>query len=206
LELDHVLIAVAELGAAASELETRHGLVSIEGGRHPGWGTANRIVPLGETYLELIAVVDEAEAAESSFGRWVLEAHPDLATPLGWAVRTDELDLVAQRLGLTVRTGSRLAPDGELLRWRSAGIERAAVEPSLPFFIDWDPDSPLPGRTAVTHTVGLVKIARLVLDGDADRLAGWLGDHELPIVVCEGTPALASIVLAGPASEIVLEA
>ena len=80
LELDHVLIAVADLAAAARELEVRHGLASVEGGRHPGWGTANRIVPLGDTYLELIAVVDEAEAAESPFGRWVAAAQPG---PLG---------------------------------------------------------------------------------------------------------------------------
>jgi len=40
---------VADLRAAAQELEARHGLVAVEGGRHPGWGTANRIVPLGES-------------------------------------------------------------------------------------------------------------------------------------------------------------
>src|SRR5207253_9345067 len=54
VELDHVLIAVDDLAAAARELEARHGLASIRGGRHPGWGTANRIVPLGQTYLELV--------------------------------------------------------------------------------------------------------------------------------------------------------
>ena len=63
LQIDHVLIAVADLADVAREIEARYGLASVEGGRHPGWGTANRIVPLGETYLELIAVVDEAEAA-----------------------------------------------------------------------------------------------------------------------------------------------
>jgi Glyoxalase-like domain len=67
LELDHVLIAVADLANAAREIEARHGLASVEGGRHPGWGTANRIVPLGETYLELIAVIAGAEAARSPF-------------------------------------------------------------------------------------------------------------------------------------------
>jgi hypothetical protein len=49
LELDHVLIAVADLAEAARKIEARHGLASINGGRHPDWGTANRIVPLGET-------------------------------------------------------------------------------------------------------------------------------------------------------------
>ena len=64
-ELDHVLIAVADVAAAARELEARHGLTSIKGGRHPGYGTANRIVPLGDSYLELVTVADESEAAES---------------------------------------------------------------------------------------------------------------------------------------------
>ncbi len=42
-----MLIGVADLAAAALELEAHCGLASVEGGRHPGWGTANRIVPLG---------------------------------------------------------------------------------------------------------------------------------------------------------------
>ncbi|HEY7873966.1 MAG TPA: VOC family protein, partial [Actinomycetota bacterium] len=107
LELDHVLIAVADLAATAHEIEVRHGLASIEGGRHPGWGTANRIVPLGAAYLELDAVVDEAEAAQSPFGRWVAAARPSLPRLLGWAVRTPELEDVARRLDLTVAAGSR---------------------------------------------------------------------------------------------------
>src|SRR5215217_5027677 len=138
LELDHVLIAVADLAAAAEEVEARHGLASIEGGRHPGWGTANRIVPLGETYLELVAVVDESEAAQSPFGRWVAGVHPKVAQPLGWAVRTYQLDDVARRLGLTLEAGSRAGQDGQLVRWRLTGIEQAAAEPSLPFFIEWE--------------------------------------------------------------------
>jgi hypothetical protein len=70
-ELDHVLIAVADLMAAARAIEDEHGLMASEGGWHPGWGTANRIVPLGDAYLELVTVVDAAEAARSPFGQWV---------------------------------------------------------------------------------------------------------------------------------------
>jgi Glyoxalase-like domain len=116
---------VADLAAAGREMEARHGLASVEGGRHPGWGTANRIVPLGETYLELVAVVDEAEAAQSPFGSWVAQASPARAKPLGWAVRTNKLDEVARRLGLVVAAGSRATRGGQLLRWRLAGVEQA---------------------------------------------------------------------------------
>jgi hypothetical protein len=206
LELDHVLIAVADLAAAAQKMEAQHGLASIEGGRHPGWGTANRIVPLGEAYLELVAVVDEAEAAQSPFGRWVASAHPPPARPLGWAVRTHELDDLARRLDLTVAAGSRAGRSGQLVRWRLAGIERATAEPSLPFFIEWGSGTPLPGRVPATHRAGALQIAKLWLDGDADCLAAWLGAHRLPIIVRPGTPAVAGIVLSGAAGEVVLDA
>jgi Glyoxalase-like domain len=197
---------VADLAEAAQEIEARYGLTSIEGGRHPGWGTANRIVPLGEAYLELVAVIDEVEAAQSPFGRWVAAAHSTLPRPLGWAVRTNELDDVARRLDLTVAAGSRVDRNGRLVRWRLAGVERAAAEPSLPFFIEWGRGTPLPGRVPASHRAGAVQIAKLRLDGEADRLATWLGAHSLPITVRPGPSAVAGIVLAGPAGEIVLDA
>jgi len=206
LEIDHVLIAVSDLAAAAREIEARHGLTSVEGGRHPGWGTANRIVPLGETYLELVAVVDESEAAQSPFGRWVAAVHPELARPFGWAVRTHELEDVARRLGLTVDAGSRTSRDGRPIRWRLAGIEQAAADPSLPFFIEWAPGTSLPGRASATHRAGAVEIAELRLEGDADRLTSWLGGHHLSLTVRPGAPAVAGILLTGAAGEIVLDA
>jgi hypothetical protein len=163
-------------------------------------------VPLGDAYLELVAVVDDAEAAQSTFGNWVAQAAPARATPLGWAVRTDDLDQVARRLGLEAAAGSRATRGGRLLEWRTAGLARAAAEPSLPFFIEWGRGTPLPGRTALAHRTAGVRIAELRLDGDADTLAAWLGagSHHLPITVHPGTPRLTSVVLAGAAGEIVL--
>jgi len=172
------LIAAADLESAAPGLE------SVEGGRHPGWGTANRIIPLGDTYIELVTVVDEAEAANSVFGRWVAGA-PD--GPLGWAVRTDRLDEVADRLGLTVTDGSRIGRDGRRIQWRLAGVERAAAEPCLPFFIQWAPGTTLPGHGHDGWIDGLELV------GDDARLHDWLGDHHLPITVRAGPPAVAAI-------------
>ena len=67
MELDHVLIACTDLDAAAREFEARVGLSSVEGGRHRDWGTANRIVPLGSSYLELVTVVDQARRSREQF-------------------------------------------------------------------------------------------------------------------------------------------
>jgi len=198
-----VLIAVADLRAAAA-FESLYGLASVEGGRHAGWGTANRIVPLGDTYLELIWVVDGDEAAGSAFGRWV--ASGQAGQPLGWAVRTDELDEVVQRLDLTVRPGARPTADGSLLRWRMAGIEQAAAEPFLPFFIEWAPGGLFPGRATVHHKAGAPKITQLTVSGDPDRLSVWLATPPLAIVVRPGPPKVAQVVVSTAAGPLVLGA
>lgn len=204
LELDHVLIAVADLEAAASEIEGRYGLTAVEGGRHSGWGTANWIVPFGENYLELVAVVDEADAARSPFGRWVAAARPAPFQVLGWAVRTRELDAIARRLELTISEGARAGRDGRLVRWRLVGVEQAATEPFLPFFIEWGQGTSPPGRADATHRAGPVTIAELRLLGDADRLTTWLGDHLLPITLRAGAPAVDSVLVTGASGEIVI--
>jgi hypothetical protein len=90
--------------------------------------------------------------------------------------------------------------------WRLAGLERAAAEPSLPFFIEWEEDTPLPGRSSVTHPGGPFQIERLRLEGNPDRLADWLGPHRLPIEVRPGPPAVESVVLTGEAGGIVIAA
>jgi glyoxalase-like protein len=191
---------VPDLAAAARDLSRDHGLESTEGGRHPGWGTANRIVPLGATYLELIAVVDEREAAGSAFGRWVLEAGGG-SRPLGWAVRTDDLDGVAKRLGLTTADGSRLTAEGTQLRWRYAGAAEAIARPPLPFFIEWSAGTPFPGRAAEPSPY---RLRELRLAGDPVVLGGWLGEDELPLRVVDGEPGVQGVLLAGPAGELVL--
>jgi hypothetical protein len=169
LTFDHVLIALPDLEEAVEEFEARWGLSSLEGGRHPDWGTANRIVPLGDAYLELIAVVDRGVATRSEFGHWVARAEPG---PLGWAVRTDAIEA----LGLPVVDGSRRRPDGTLLSWRLAGVERAAADPALPFFIEWGEGTPLPGRasTAAGRLVGVTvrpgEFVSVQLETDAGEL------------------------------------
>ena len=193
LAVDHVLVAVDDLAAAGALVEGRHGLVSVDGGNHPEWGTANRIVPLGDAYLELVAVVDPDLAALSTFGRWVAAATPGEA--LGWAVRTPAIDEVAGRLGLAIAEGSRATPGGDILRWRSAGLEVAAAEPGLPFFIEWGDGVRLPGATAVAHRGGDVRLQGLSLNVDAARLASWLGQDDLRVSVTTGRSGVGSVVL-----------
>jgi hypothetical protein len=105
-------------------------------------------VPLGEAHLELVAVVDAAEAAQSPFGRWVAQA-PALAKPLGWAIRTPrarwaigvtraELEKLALLVGQLAASRSSTAPrtpdtepsamrnaDARIIGQQSERVERA---------------------------------------------------------------------------------
>jgi len=202
MELDHVLIPLADLSRAVSAFERRYGLVSVEGGRHADWGTANRIVPLGDSYLELIAVVDPAEASQSALGRWIANART--GRPLGWVVRTDDLGPVAGRLGLNIGSGSRLTAIGDLLSWRSAGVERAMAEPWLPFFIEWAAGSRLPGRVDVEHPAAATGIKQLIVAGEPKRLSSWLDGHRLPVTLADGGSGVIGVVLSTRSGEIVV--
>jgi hypothetical protein len=202
LKIDHVLFAATDLVGAAASLERTYGLPSAAGGRHPGWGTENRIVPLGETYLELIAIVDEAEAASSVLGRWVKPSATTTGRPIGWCVQPDDLDATARRLGLEPQEGSRVRPDGEITRWRTLGVDEAFSEPALPFFIERPPGTTFPGSLEPGATPTAV-VSRIELEVDAHRLEGWLGPHTLPIGVRPGRAGLRQVVLTGAIGEIV---
>src|SRR5438094_9152043 len=90
--VDHVLLPVADLDDGARSLDERFGLKGIPGGRHPGVGTANVIVPLGRQYLELIAIVDQGEAASSRLGGRVARALEESRRFVGVEPRTADRD------------------------------------------------------------------------------------------------------------------
>jgi hypothetical protein len=196
LRLDHVVLAVGDLDTTAARLLRDHGLASVAGGRHERWGTANRIVPLGETYLELIAVVDADAARGSAFGASVARAASDGDRWVTWAVRDDRLDATAARLGLSVEAGERVRPDGTTLRWRNAGIDDPNRMPELPFFIAWDvAETDLPGRTPVEHPSGAKGISGLELAGDAAALERWTDGADLPVRCVPGRSELRAILV-----------
>jgi hypothetical protein len=188
LRIDHVLLAVRDLDAAAAAVERSYGLGSVVGGRHEGHGTANRIVPLGgDAYLELVAVVDDQEAAGSDFGRRVRAAAGSF---LGWSVATDGIDVIAARLGLSAIRLERPNAEGARLSWRLAGLEVALRDPSLPFFISAEMDLSLhPARAAVAHRVRPDGVVRLTVAADPEELTLHLGPgHGLPVDVVGGEP------------------
>lgn len=193
LEIDHVVLCVSDLDGAADRLETDYGLTSKEGGRHSGHGTANRIVPLGASYLELVGVVDPEETRASSFGRWVAANASERLAPHALCLRTDELDALCDRLGLVPVAMTRKKPEGTELSWRVAGLELAFSE-GLPFFIEWDIDpADHPGRAALSQATETTAV-EVSLSGDIGKLADWVGGAD-GVTLRDGNPGLDSVVV-----------
>lgn len=187
MQIDHVVLAVAELEAAAARFTARTGLASVPGGRHPGWGTANRIVPLGPNYLELLAVEDAEIGAGTGLGRTLLALTQD-GRDRWFSVCLADADIegTAARLGLAVEAGARTRPDGVEVRWRGAGIEEASRPNWLPFFIDWElPEGQHPGRALAEHAVGPTGIASVEIAGDPAVMGAWLGGADVPLNVTD---------------------
>ena len=186
--LDHVLVPVLDLGAGAAHFRQEYGLDAQPGGRHPGVGTANYLVPLGSTYIELIAVVDEGEAATLPRSQRVLTAARAGRPFATWAVRSDSLDelrahLLAEGWALpAVQPGARRRPDGVLLEWRSQELVPAGEASVLPFVIEWRvPPGAHPAEAPAEHPsragdIVLVRFTAPDPAGASARLRALVGD------------------------------
>lgn len=188
LAIDHIVICVPDLEQSVRDFEELHGVVSLAGGHHEGHGTANRLIPLGNAYIEMLAVVDPKQAKTSALGTWAIHR---AAVPGADALclSTDDLDEVADRFEIQQMPMSRVTPDGIILSWRLAGL-RQALSQGLPFFISWDiPDDLHPGRADVQHPSGPVGLGEVVISGNAKELSEWVGTTP-GVTVSDGDPGV----------------
>jgi hypothetical protein len=192
--IDHVVLAVRDLGASAERLWEEHGLRFLPGGRHPRWGTANMIAPLGNDYVELLGVVEEGVGSKTVLGRKLMELSADGDRWFSVCLADDDIDATAARLGLDVRPGARTRQDGTEVRWRGAGIEERGDDLWLPFFISWDVPAELhPGAAPAEHRVDAEGIAWAEVGGEEGRLRDWLGGADVPIRVIDGDPRVHAV-------------
>ena len=151
-QVDHLVYATPDLDASINELEHLLGVRATPGGRHPGWGTRNALLALGErTYLEILGPdPEQAQAGAASPFRVAQLQAPRVLT---WAARGTRLDRLvedAKHRGLdlgAVSSGSRRRPDGGLLSWQLTDPAASRLDGLVPFFIDWG-DTPHPAGTA----------------------------------------------------------
>ncbi|MFO0697287.1 MAG: VOC family protein [Polyangiales bacterium] len=205
LELGQVILGVGDLEAATQRIRGL-GLEVLDGGVHPGIGTANRIVPLGRQYLALLGIVDGELARRNAIGKALAAQLGGGDRLVGWSLRTDRLEDLAVELDVAVEPRRRLRPDGTELAWRAAGVAASIARPWLPFFEEWDDPWRWPGAQPARHACRANGIAWLELaPEDESDLARWVGDAAVPMRLVGGEPGLRRVALATPNGELVLE-
>jgi Glyoxalase-like domain len=167
--LDHILLGCNDLQRGIDFVEQHTGVRAAFGGVHPGRGSRNGLLSLGERrYLEIIA----PDPAQTDATDPLLLYLKKLSEPriVGWAAHPGDLGSFAKKLreadvafeGPT--PGSRKRPDGRILQWQLLTLKD---NPSwlLPFFIEWSADSVHPSADA-PFGCRLVRFAAVSPDSD----------------------------------------
>ncbi|MCL4743990.1 MAG: VOC family protein [Burkholderiaceae bacterium] len=149
LELDHLVIAAGSLGAGSAWLQERFGVALQPGGRHPGWGTHNRLLNLANgTYLELIAP-DPTQPPPARARPFGLD-RPDLRARIArqpclvhFVMRTPRLQEAIAAIGYDPGPVSAMSRGD--LRWRITlpGHGNPCGNGLLPTLIQWEVDRAL---------------------------------------------------------------
>jgi Glyoxalase-like domain len=148
--LDHFILGCDDLDRGIDFVEKHTGVRAAFGGIHPGRGTRNALLSLGERkYLEIMAT-DPAQHVTPQIPRLLELKEPRI---VGWAVHPADVTQLAARLreaGVAItdpQPGSRQRPDGKVLHWKSLTLNDDH-DGLLPFFIEWSADSLHPSADA----------------------------------------------------------
>ena len=149
--VDHVIVGVSDLAQGMVQIEQLTGVRPVIGGAHPGAGTQNALLSLGEgTYLEILAPNPAERVASPDVEQLSRLTKP---TPIGWAISASDAGslrtaLASQGFKLTAPDpGSRRKPDGSMLSWVTFGFANLD-HPLAPFFIIWGNPAQHPSRTS----------------------------------------------------------
>lgn len=202
--LDHVLLGCSDLQRGIDFVEQQTGVRAAFGGVHPGRGTQNALLSLGERhYLEVIAPDPKQSSTEMP---WLEQfAEPRL---VGWAAHPADLDALARRLqknGISYegpRPGSRKTPDGRTLAWKTLTVKDYLKENPgwlLPFVIEWAAESIHPSVDA-PKGCELVEFATITPKPDElKKAAAFLG---VELQISEGEKAALHARIHGPKGEL----
>jgi len=136
LRIDHLAIAAETLADGVAVVEVALGVALAPGGQHPLMGTHNRLLSLGDLYLEVIAI-DQAVPAPNH-PRWFdLDHFSGRPRLTNWIAACDDLDAALN--ALPPGHGTPLALARGDLRWRMAvpASGRLPFDDAFPALIEW---------------------------------------------------------------------
>ncbi|UMP05141.1 VOC family protein [Amycolatopsis sp. EV170708-02-1] len=196
--LDHVLLGIRDLEAAADRFRREWGLGTVPGGS-PVPGVTNAVVPLEPPlYLELVTATDPAASEAAARLAAVTAAGDRLFT---WAIEPDDLDSRAAGSGIEPSSGG-----GDTGRWRLLG----EVEQGRPFFIEYDiarAHRVAGWRSAyakAAHDCVPGRVTYLEVGGDESGMRRWVGELDVPLRMAGGEPRLVAAGIATDRGEILL--
>jgi hypothetical protein len=199
--LDHILLGCNDLDKGIAFVEESTGVRAALGGVHPGAGTRNALLSLGENrYLEIIAPDPKQPASADSRDLRKLE-DPIL---VGWAAHPGDIEAFAARLkqeGIAAtgpNPGSRKRPDGRVLHWKTLGLKDDAAG-LLPFFIEWSGDSLHP---SVDSPQGCGLLTFEAFTPKPDELWRKAAELRLDLPISAARGASLHAVIAGPKGQL----
>ncbi len=201
--LDHIILGCNDLDRGIDLVEESTGVRPAIGGVHPGRGTRNALLSLGERrYLEIIAP-DPAQHEIVHFPQIRQMTAPRL---IGWAVHPPDIAAIAKQLRENQIAftgpddGSRKRPDGRVLTWKTINLadDRHGL---LPFFIEWSADSVHPSKDAPAR-------CRLeyfeIMSADPEELSSNLKRIGLDLPVQRSDKARLHALISGPKGDLKL--
>ena len=117
LTFDHIAISAETLAAGTAHVGSTLGVTLGPIGHHPHMATHNRLLSLGDLYLEVIAI--DPDAAKPQWPRWFdLDLFTGPPRLTNWVARTD--DLSAALTHTLPGTGTPIALSRGNYRWQMA--------------------------------------------------------------------------------------
>ncbi len=140
--IDHIVYAAPNLAAGTAAVEALVGMDAAPGGPHPGMGTRNTLMSLGDdVYLEIIA--PDPDQPDPPNGRpFDIDAMSE-GRLITFAIHASEGETIEDVTAAMAACGedpgpisamSRVKPDGEEIHW---SLTMSAGPGLVPFVIEW---------------------------------------------------------------------
>ncbi len=182
LILDHLAVSAASLPEGVAFVEDALGLPMAGGGEHPLMGTHNRLIGMGDLYLEVIAI--DPAATPPGRARWFdLDQFAGRPRLTNWIAGCDDIE--AEIAASPPGVGVAIPVTRGDFRWRMGVPQngRLPFDGAFPALIQWDgPLHPAPLLPDTGLRLTHLEIAHPEAEALRAVLAGRLHDQRVAIV------------------------
>ncbi len=203
--LDHIVYAAPDLAAGTAAVEALVGMAAAPGGPHPGVGTRNTLMSLGDdVYLEIIA--PDPEQSDPPNGRPFGIDKMNGGRLITFAVHASDGETIHDVTAAMSACGedpgpvsamSRVKPDGEEIHW---SLTTSAGPGLVPFVINWG-DTTHPATVTPT---GCTLVSLAGTHPDPDHINALYSAIGIEVAVTAGDAASLEATLDTPNGRVTL--